>query len=551
MAGARTLKLSILADVDNLKKNLGDGSNEVEGFGSKVADFGKKAGLAFAAAGAAAVAYAGKLAIDGVKAAIEDEAAQAKLAKALQNVTGATQSQIKAVEDYITKTSLATGVTDDKLRPSFERLLRSTKSITEATKLQTLALDIAAGTGKDLQIITELLSKAYEGNVGALKKLGVDVANVVTVQKDNTAATHASERAQLAYNQAVDKYGEYSPQAEKALLLYEQAMEKAGSQTTTTQTRTLSFEQVIKNLSDTFKDQASTEAETFQGRMVRLSVAFSEAKETIGSFILKAITPLMDEFVNKVIPFLSTAGESIGKNLQAPFENVRKIVVDFVIPAIQQFYSFIKDFLLPILSSVFSPVLKALSDALSTLRNAFASNSSELEPLFTLFKAIATFVRDTLAPIIGTTLGGAIRIVSTAVGLLIDGLANMVNFWNKVIDIIKSFLKLVTDNPLLKGIEELLKRLFGGGSKSMSMNVGTGLAMGGASAPVNRRGMPLFSSRSNRVPSGLQAQQAPTAPVINLTVNGAIDSEGTARQIVSILNSSAYRGTRGALGFSS
>jgi hypothetical protein len=33
---------------------------------------------------------------------------------------------------------------------------------------------------------------------------------------------------------------------------------------------------------------------------------------------------------------------------------------------------------------------------------------------------------------------------------------------------------------------------------------------------------------------------------INLTVNGAIDSEGTARTIVNTLNNSYYRGTGGA-----
>lgn len=108
------------------------------------------AGAAFAAAGAAAALYAGKLAIDGVKAAIEDEAAQAKLGKTLENVTGATNAQIKSVEDYITKTELAYGVTDDDLRPSLDRLVRATKDVTEAQKLQSIALDVAAGTGKSL-----------------------------------------------------------------------------------------------------------------------------------------------------------------------------------------------------------------------------------------------------------------------------------------------------------------------------------------------------------------------------------------------------------------
>jgi len=70
MAGqSRTLKLSILADIDNLKKNLTSGSNEVEGFGSKLGGFAKKAGAAFAVAGAAAAAYAGKLLVDGVRIA--------------------------------------------------------------------------------------------------------------------------------------------------------------------------------------------------------------------------------------------------------------------------------------------------------------------------------------------------------------------------------------------------------------------------------------------------------------------------------------------------
>ena len=130
MAGSRTLKLSILADVDNLKKNLAQSSTEVQTFGDKVSKFGKLAGAAFLAAGAAAAAYAGKLAVDGVKAAIEDEAAQVKLAGALERATGATKNQIKATEDQILKLSLATGVADDQLRPSLSRLAVATGSVT-------------------------------------------------------------------------------------------------------------------------------------------------------------------------------------------------------------------------------------------------------------------------------------------------------------------------------------------------------------------------------------------------------------------------------------
>ncbi len=54
-SGSRTLKLSILADIDNLKKNLNQADNEVQGFGGKLEKFGKVAAAAFAAAAAPTV----------------------------------------------------------------------------------------------------------------------------------------------------------------------------------------------------------------------------------------------------------------------------------------------------------------------------------------------------------------------------------------------------------------------------------------------------------------------------------------------------------------
>ena len=114
----RTLSLKILADIDDLKKKLDEADGKVQTNSEKIAAFGKKAATAFAVATAAAVAYAGKLAVDGVKAAIEDEAAQLRLANALKAATGATDAQIKATEDMILQTSLATGVADDQLRYS-------------------------------------------------------------------------------------------------------------------------------------------------------------------------------------------------------------------------------------------------------------------------------------------------------------------------------------------------------------------------------------------------------------------------------------------------
>jgi hypothetical protein len=67
--GSRTLKLSILADVDNLRKSLKAGEADVSGFTGKLQGFSDQITTAFKVATAAAVVFAGKIAIDSIKAA--------------------------------------------------------------------------------------------------------------------------------------------------------------------------------------------------------------------------------------------------------------------------------------------------------------------------------------------------------------------------------------------------------------------------------------------------------------------------------------------------
>jgi hypothetical protein len=247
--GNRTLKLSILADVDDLKKKLGEADKAVETNSSKIGEFGKKAAAAFAVAAAAAVAYAGKLAVDGVRAAIEDEQAQLRLANALRQATGATDAQIKATEDMILKTSLATGVADDKLRPAMQRLAVSTKSTEEAQKLLTLALDISAASGKDLETVANALGRAQDGNVTSLGRLGLGLSK--------------------------------------------------------TELATLSFTEVQAKLAELYGGAAATNAETFQGKIDRLKVGFDEAKESLGVALLPAVEQFITFLNDQGIPTLN------------------------------------------------------------------------------------------------------------------------------------------------------------------------------------------------------------------------------------------------------
>ena len=284
VAQSRTLKLSILADVDELKKSLNTANNDVEGSSSKLSEFGKKAGLAFAAATAAAGAYAVKLAVDGVKAAIEDEAAQIRLANALKNATGATDDMIKSVEKQILQTSLATGVADDELRPALSRLALSTNDVTKAQDLLSLALDISQSTGKSLDTVANALGKAYDGNTAALGKLGIGLS-----------------AAEL---------------------------------------KAMSFTDVQSKLSDLFGGAAAANADTFAGRMEILKVTFAEAQETIGAKLLPIIQKFIEFVVNNVVPalgkfadFFKPITDAIAAN-KAEFEVFIAFIQKYVVPVL-------------------------------------------------------------------------------------------------------------------------------------------------------------------------------------------------------------------------
>ncbi len=539
MAGSRTLKLSILADVDDLKNKLGSADKEVEGFGSKVSDFGKKAGLAFAAAGAAAAAYAGKLLIDGVNSAIEDEKAQAALAGTLERVAGATKENVKEIENYIAKTAIAKGFTDDELRPAFGRLAQATKDTGEAQKLLNLAMDISAQTGKPLEAVANALGKAYDGNSKALQRLGIDVTNETTVLKDNTAQKQAVERAQLAYNQALEKYGMMSPQAEKASLLLNQAQEKLGNSTTITKNSTATLAELLPQLTEQFGGAALEQADTFAGKMLRLSIAFDEAKETAGSFILDAITPLVTQFVDKGIPAIQSFSEELGPKLEPIIKGVSKFVQETLLPATKNWYEFLYLKLIPFLSNTFKPVFEGLKTAFNTIKKAIDDNQEGFQKLKPVIKVVAEFIRDKVAPILSGTFKVALIAIGKIVGGLVDGFGSLAGFIGDAYNALVNFINLIKNNAIVKGVSSLIDKAFGGGK-----------ALGGAvnssqSYLVGERGPELFvpNSAGRIVPNNSMGGQS---IVINVNAPSAIDEEGFTRSIINALNQTQARTGAGA-----
>ena len=240
----RTLKLEILAETKQFLDDLKKSEKQTETFGQKMADFGKKAALAMAAFGAAAVTAG----VQFAKAAAEDEQAANRLADTLRAVTGATNLQIAAVEKYITTTSLATGITDDQLRPSFERLARSTKNVNDAQDLLNLSLDLSAATGKPLEAVTNSLAKAYDGNYTSLNRLGLGIDQGLIKAKD--------------------------------------------------------FDGIYRQLNTTFGEFSENRSEQAIVKFQRLQVAMQEAKEQIGAALLPLFIKLGDWLIKTGVPNL-------------------------------------------------------------------------------------------------------------------------------------------------------------------------------------------------------------------------------------------------------
>jgi hypothetical protein len=238
MATQRTLKLNLLADVDKFGKGLDKAGKDAQGFGGKVKKYGKVAAGAFAAVGAAAGAMAIKIGVDSVKAAIEDEKSSRILELQLQKTLGANKELTASVEDYIGKTQLRVGVQDDKLRPSFARLVRSTEDAGEAQRLLNLALDISVATGKPLETVANALGKAYDGNAASLGRLGLGLDESIIKSKD--------------------------------------------------------FDVIGKELTRTFGGFANEEAQSLDGQLRIFNITVDELKENLGKKLLPVLGNLLD-----------------------------------------------------------------------------------------------------------------------------------------------------------------------------------------------------------------------------------------------------------------
>ena len=244
-------------DLDRLKGQAAKTAGPMQRLGNTLrGSLGPSLGLAAAAAGA----FALRLGVDAVKAAADEEQAVARLATALKN---AGQSlALQPLEDGIDRMARSTGIADDQLRPAMITLVNATRDAAEAQDLLSLALDISAGSGRDLSSVTTALAKAANGQTSSLRRLGVPLSDAAIKSKDLSVVTAELQR--------------------------------------------------------TFAGQASAAANTFRGRMQRLNVAVGELQESLGRGLIEGLeggrdgADSMGDAIKDLEPIVSGLGYQVG-----------------------------------------------------------------------------------------------------------------------------------------------------------------------------------------------------------------------------------------------
>ncbi len=221
------------AGVKRAQQDLGTFQRQAQGFSGAISKSMLGVGAAFGGAFAigSLVGNAIDFLQDASKAALEDQKSVVALSKALDNL-GLAHSQ-PAIESFIGQLQLATGVADTDLRPAYQKLVTATGDVAKAQTLLNLSMDVAAATGKDLGAVSQAMARASLGQVSALTRLGIPLDANIIKTKDFAAAQQV--------------------------------------------------------LTEKFGGQAAAAAETYEGKMRRLSVAVDEAKETIGYALVSAL----------------------------------------------------------------------------------------------------------------------------------------------------------------------------------------------------------------------------------------------------------------------
>jgi len=520
MAGSRTLKLSILGDVDNLNKSLKQATGDVDTFGDKMGKVGKAIGVALAAATVAAGAMAVKIGVEAVKAASD-------------------------LSETISKVGVLFGDTSKEI----EKFAAEAAGSLGQTKQQ--ALDAAATFatfGKAAGLSGKDLSKFSIDFV----KLSSDLASFNNTSPEQ--AINAIGAALRGEAEPLRAYGVLLDDASMRQKALELGIIRTTKEALTPQQKVLAAQALIYEQTSAAQGDFARTSDGLANKTRILTAQLENAKVTIGEALLPIVLELATLFSEKVIPIVQKVSEAFGSNADG-MGGTLKALADGIKGFVQ-------------------PIFEGFRSAFDKIKKTVIENKDEFEAFFDVIKAAA--------PIIGNVIGKAFSLIGDIASVTLNIMANVVGalrgLINTAIDLINvairgfNLVKPGADiSPITKigstsgtissgGISVPAASLpsgfkaagstttttggtITGGTTTGSTTTGGGIAAAAAAAATATNNVVSNSFNAGRF---REAEAASMGTTINLTVTGAFDKEGTARTIVETLNSSFYRGTGGA-----
>ena len=512
MAGNRTLKLSILADVDDLNKKLKQANGDVETSSNKLSEFGKKAGIAFAAAAAAAGVMAIKIGVDAVKAASD-------------------------LSETISKVGVLFGDTSKDI----EKFADGAASSLGQTKQQ--ALDAAATFatfGKAAGLSGKDLSKFSIDFV----KLSSDLASFNNTSPEQ--AINAIGSALRGEAEPLRAYGVLLDDASLRQAALELGIISTTKNALTPQQKVLAAQELIYKQTGAAQGDFERTSDGLANKTRILTAQLENAKVTIGEALLPIVLELTTFFSTNVIPIVQSVADAFGSNKDKT-AGVNGILTTLV----------------NTISGLVIPIFNGMKSAFDKIKATIVENKDEFQAFFDVIKAAA--------PIIGTVIGKAFEVIGSIATVVLNLISNVLAaikpLLNTAIDGINlvirglNLIKVGNDLPYVGKIGSSTPSASTAGISVPSASLPSGFQ---PAAPTTTPTTTTTSTSSiaavaasaasaGQVINGSfnvgrfrKAEAADSGNIYNINVTGALDKEGVARQIVEIINESSYRGGGGA-----
>lgn len=284
--------VELKANISEFTTAMGEARGEVaslekQGVGSfdKLATFGKAAlfGLGTAAIGVGTLS---------LHMADQFEQSHAKLEQALKNAGASFEDFATPIGDAQKKMEQY-GFTNAQTQEALANLTTALKDPKKALDDVALAADLAKFKHIDLADAATVVARAQEGNLRALKQLGIDLpisaSGAAKLEAAHIALGKATDNASAYLSQhsdAVNTASKYHDAYEKLLGKVDDAQKKVNDQSS-------AGEKIIKGLSDAIGGQASASAETFAGKMLALKAQSEDVAKNIGMFLIPILEKLM------------------------------------------------------------------------------------------------------------------------------------------------------------------------------------------------------------------------------------------------------------------